>query len=411
VGTADGRTAVASAKLSTSVIQDPDGLVRQYVAVRFEERSSYTETYGFAGSQGVVNLDGVLIRPQTPSKTLLFFMHPTTALHILPVPRSLARLGFHVLCGQNRYTRNDTSLIFEKVLVDYGAFIRHAKEHLGYEKVVLFGWSGGGPLATFYQAEAENPTIMSTPAGDPIDLRGAGLVPGDAVVFQAGSISRARILAESIDPSLRDELNPEGRVRELDLYDPTNPNKPPYEGAYIAAIRDAQRARMLRITEWVWEQLGRLRQRGGAEVERCFLTHRTMADPRWLDVSVDPNDRQPNWCVSGIPEAVNSGPVGFGRFSTLRSWLSQWSTKDTRADAVVSVARISVPLLAIENGADEAAPASHMRDVFAASRSADKTYIVVNGANHYYRDQPTLLANSSQSAFEWITHRNMFPGD
>jgi pimeloyl-ACP methyl ester carboxylesterase len=394
---------------STSVNQDPDGLISEYVGVRFEERSSYTETYGFAGSQGVVNLDGVLIRPNTPSRTLLFFMHPTTALHILPVPRSLARLGFHVLCGQNRYTRNDTSLIFEKVLLDYGAFIRHAKERLGYEKVVLFGWSGGGPLATFYQAEAENPTITHTPAGDPVDIRGAGLLPGDAIVFQAGSISRARILAESIDPSVRNELNPDDRVRDLDLYDPANPNRPPYDDAYVATFRDAQRARMQRITGWAWDQLRRLRQRGGAEIERCFLTHRTMADPRWLDASVDHNDRQSNWCVSGIPEAVNSGPVGFGRFSTLRSWLSQWSTKDTRADAVASVTRISAPLLAIENSADEAAPASHIRDVFDASRSPDKTHIVVTGANHYYRNQPALLANSSQSAFEWIIRRNIFP--
>jgi pimeloyl-ACP methyl ester carboxylesterase len=390
--------------------QDSDGLTTEYVAVRFAEQASYTETYGFAGSQGIVNLDGVLIRPDAPSKTVLFFMHPTTALHILPVPRSLARLGFHVLCGQNRYTRNDTTLIFEKVLLDYGAFVRHAKERLGYEKVVLFGWSGGGPLATFYQAEAENPTITHTPAGDPVEVKGAGLLPGDAIVFQAGSVSRARILAESIDPSLRDELQPEDRVRELDLYDPANPNTPPYDAAYIAALRDAQRARMRRITEWVREQLDRLRRRGGAEVERCFVTHRTMADPRWLDASVDPNDRKSNSCVSGIPETVNSGPVGFARFSTLRSWLSQWSTVDTRADAAVSAARISVPLLAIENSADEAAPVSHMREVFEASRSRDKSYTVVRGANHYYRSQPTLLASASQSTCDWIVQRNMFPG-
>jgi alpha-beta hydrolase superfamily lysophospholipase len=77
-------------------------------------------------------------------------MHPTTALHILPVPRSFAKLGFHVLCGQNRYVRNDTALIFEKVLLDYGAFVRHAKERLGYEKVVLCGWSGGAALTMLW---------------------------------------------------------------------------------------------------------------------------------------------------------------------------------------------------------------------------------------------------------------------
>ena len=64
------------------------------------------------------------------------------------------------------------------------------------------------------------------------------------------------------------------------------------------------------------------------------MTHRTMADPRWLDPAVDPNDRRPGWCYLGEPETVNVGPVGLARFSTLRSWLSQWSIDHARADGV-----------------------------------------------------------------------------
>ena len=41
----------------------------------------------------------------------------------------------------------------EKVILDFGAYVRHAKAVWGYEKVVLAGWSGGGSL--LYQAEAE----------------------------------------------------------------------------------------------------------------------------------------------------------------------------------------------------------------------------------------------------------------
>lgn len=36
---------------------------------------------------------------------------------------------------------------------------------MGYEKVVLCGWSGGGSLSALYQSEAEQPTITHTPAG------------------------------------------------------------------------------------------------------------------------------------------------------------------------------------------------------------------------------------------------------
>ena len=68
-----------------------------------------------------------------------------------------------------------------------------------------------------------------------------------------------------------------------------------------------------------------LRKRGGKEVERGFITHRTLADPRFLDGSIDPNGRPVGRCYLGVPETVNSGPVGMARFSTLRAWLSRQS--------------------------------------------------------------------------------------
>jgi pimeloyl-ACP methyl ester carboxylesterase len=382
-----------------------EDLVCDYTPVQYSEPSQFTEVYGFAGSQGTVSLDGMLFRPKAPSKTLVLMMHPSTAIHFLPVPNALARLGYHVLCAHNRYSRNDTALIFEKVLLDYGAFVRHAREVLGYEKIVLHGWSGGGPLTTFYQSQAENPTIEATPAGDPLDIRAAGLLPGDAVIFHAASVSRARILLEALDPSLRDEADPENRIPELDLYDPANPNQPPYGRDFLGQYRQAQRARMTQITEHVKDQLETIRKKGTGEVERCFVTHRTMADPRSLDTSMDHNDRLANRCVSGVPETVNSGPVGFARFSTLRSWLSQWSLDDSRADAAVAVKLISTPLLAIENSADEAAPVSHMHEVFAASASADKSYHVIKGADHYYRGTPDLLAEATSIIDNWLTER------
>ncbi|KKC27993.1 alpha/beta hydrolase family protein [Sphingomonas sp. SRS2] len=388
---------------------DQDGLIQEWISVKYEETSAFTETYGFAGSQGMINLDGILLRPPTSSKTLLFFMHPSTAVHVLPMPRSLAKAGFHVLCGQNRYPRNDTALIFEKVLFDYGAYIRYAKEILGYEKVILYGWSGGGPLTTYYQAQAEKVSVFETPAGDPIDFKHANFIPGDAIIFQAGSISRARILLDSIDPSVRDEFNPDDRIGHLDLYSPETLKLRPFSQPYITEYREAQLARMRRITTRVKDRLQTLRKRGGAEMESCLLTHRTMADPRWVDLSIDPNDRRENLCVSGVPETVNSGPVGFGRFSTLRSWLSQWSIDDSKADAIISTRQISVPFLAIENSADEAAPVSHMKNVFDACNSASKAYFTINGANHYFRQQPELLNETTLTVTDWLARMDIFP--
>ena len=116
---------------------------------------------------------------------------------------------------------------------------------------------------------------------------------------------------------------------------------------------------MRRITASVKDTLATLKARNTAELERGFVTHRTLAEPRFLDPVLDPNDRKPNWCYLGNPETANTGPVGLARFSTLRSWLSQWSIDDSNADGVRCAAQISVPLLAIENSADDAVPQPH----------------------------------------------------
>lgn len=391
----------------TREIDSPE-LIAQWELLKHEETPAFKEVYGFAGSQGIVNLEGIRTMPKgRPSKTLVVMMHPTTSLQVLPVPRALAAAGLHVLCAGNRYFRNDTPLIMEKVAVDLGVYIRHAREVWGYEKVVLLGWSGGGPLALFYQSQAEHPTVTHTPAGDPANLQSAGLSAADGVIFQAANISRARLLSQSIDPSVLDEHDPDRRNVELDIYDPRNPNKPPFSADYVAFYRAAQLERVRRRTAYVKETLDMLRRRGGKEQERGLLTHRTMADLRYVDPAIDPNDRPPGVCVSGDPESANSGPVGWARYSTLRSWLSQWSVYDSNVNGASAAGSITVPLMLMENSADEACPAADLPEIFAAAGSTDKTMHVLKGAKHYYQGQPELLAQATQLTLDWMRSRKL----
>ncbi|MDX3895264.1 alpha/beta hydrolase [Pusillimonas sp.] len=383
-------------------------IASEWIHIAFDEASSFAETYGFSGSQGTVNLEGILMKPfNSPAKTLLVFMHPASTLQLLPMPRKLAQMGFHVLCAASRFAKNDTALIMEKVIIDMGAYIREARQKWGYEKVVLMGWSGGGSLATFYQSQAEQPTITHTPAGDPVDIAGANLIPADGVVFQAAHISRARMLSEMIDPSVKNEHNPDDRLLELDIYDRRNPNQPPYSAAYLAEFRAAQLRRMGRIRNWVLETLDDLRRRNTSELERGFVTHRTMAEPRFLDPTLDPNGRRPGWCYMGKPETANNGPIGLGRFSTLRSWLSQWSIEDSNADGLSCIARIATPTLVIENEADDAVPQPHPRLMFEASGAKDKSMHVVPGATHYYKGQPELLDQAASIIVDWMASRRL----
>ena len=377
------------------------------VIVQFEDSPSFTETYGFVGSQGYVFLEGQLILPrEAKSDTVFIFMHPATTLNLMPFPAGLAAAGCHVLCCGSRYAKNDTSLIMEKVVIDLGAYVRYAKEELGYKNVVLMGWSGGGSLTLYYQSQALNPTITETPAGDPLDLTTAGLIPADLVVFIAAHIGRAKILSEWIDPSVLDENDPDNREIELDLYNSDNPNQPPYDSAWVTRFRDAQIGRIQKITKRVEATLAELKEKGGLELERPFITHRTMAAPRHFDLPLEPNGRKANWCYLGDPETVNVGPVGIARFSTLRAWMSQWAEKSNAAGTSCA-AKIDTPLLLVENQDDDATPPSHTREIFKASARTAKTMHVIDGAGHYYKDQPEKLEEAVGQVITWVSEKGL----
>ncbi|WP_018701061.1 hypothetical protein [Amorphus coralli] len=381
---------------------------RQPQIVSFPDGARATEVYGFAGNSGRVNLEGQLLAGEGESETVFLFMHPTSTLQLLPMPMALADAGFHVLCAASRYAKNDVALIMEKVAIDLGQWVRHARDTLGYRKVVLVGWSGGGSLSLFYQAQAEAPTITRTPAGDPVDLVAAGLSPADAVIFIAAHLSRAETLTEWLDPSVLDETNPDARDPAVDIYSPDCPHTPPFDAGFVAAFREAQRARNRRITAWCQEMLAELSSRDGPEIERGFVTHRTMCDVRWLDPSIDPNGRKPGWCYMGDPRTVNVGPVGLARFSTLRSWLSQWSLDLSNAKGPMNAARIRrTPVLQIVNGADDAVPATHNPAIRAALATPDVRYHEISGATHYYLGQPDLLAECIATIDAWARERRL----
>ena len=368
----------------------------------FQEQAGFKDTY--SGEIGKVVLEAHLLKPETPSDTVVIMMHPIGGGQYLPMPGILARSGVHVIYCNSRYRGADYALIMEKVVLDLGACVRDAKERLGYKKVILGGWSGGGSLSLFYQAEAENPTITHTPAGDPLDLTKAGLIPADGVMLLAAHLSRNLTLTEWMDASILDESRPFERDPTLNLYDPTNPNQPPYTQDFLARYAEAQIARNRRITAWVKDELAALHAAGRHNHERGFTVHGTMAAPCFLDPAVDPSDRKPGVCYLGDPEVVNDGPVGLARFCTLRSWLSQWSYDESNADGLKCAARIKAPLLAIENSADDACTPSHVSRLLAAARTTTEHH-VIEGANHYYFGQPEKSAQAAALVRDWMARQ------
>jgi pimeloyl-ACP methyl ester carboxylesterase len=354
-----------------------------YVLGRIET-SAFSDTYGGGGD--IVGLDCHLVRPtDTPSDTVLLFMHPIGGGMYLPIVPGLARSGHHVIYANSRYRGNDTALIMEKVAADLGAAIADARDRLGYTKVVLAGWSGGGSLSMWYQALAEaGAGISDTAAGDPYEVEASALPPADLVLVIAAHISRHGTLTEWMDASITDETRPYERDPELNLYDPVNPNQPPYSAGFLETYRTAQVERNRRITAEVQQRLDDMRAAGRHTDEYAFVVHGTMADPRWLDPSVDPSDRVPNHTYLGDPRTVNDGPVGLARFSTLRSWMSQWSYDHARADARVAAEVVQCPVLVVGNTADDACTPSHTHRIYEAVGHERKHLHEVVGATHYY---------------------------
>lgn len=383
-------------------------LIREPYLVLHQETSGFKDVYGGAGGTVVVECMKIALKG-TESKSVIVFSHPIGSGAFLPLVSALAYAGHHVIYCNPRYRGNDTALIMEKCVADLGACLTHARETLGYENIILGGWSGGGSLSLFYQDQAEQPTLTHTPAGDPYDLTTAKLPPVQGIMLLAAHISRAMTLTEWIDPSITDESRPFDRTPDLNIFDPVNPNQPAYSPEYEARYRAAQIERNRRITAWAQQMLEDLRKAGEPNAERAFTVHGTMADLRWTDPSQDPSDRRPHTCYLGEPKIANDGPVGLARFSTLRSWLSQWGYDTTNSTGLGNAARISCPVLVINNTADLACTPSHAQRLFDAIGHADKEKHDIKNADHYYIERPDLLPEAVRICSDWLSRKGFAP--
>jgi dienelactone hydrolase len=367
------------------------------------ERAIRKDVYGSIDDNVVRQAQ--LLRGDKDSDTVLLAMHPVGSPAYLPLFSELARTGLHVIGCGNRYSIGDAALQMENVLLDLGASVRDARERLGYKRVVLAGWSGGGSPMMGYQAEAEGPRITQTAAGEPTLLSETRLPPADGVILLAAPRSRHRLVTDFLDASITDELRPDrDRDSEFDLYDARNPNQLPYPDDFVAEYRSRQRARSARITEFAQTVLADLRAGGRPHDEHAFVVHGTMADPRWLDPAIEPNGRRPGWSYLGDPSVANVSPGALLRFTTTRSWLSQWSLDTAQVDAGDAAPRVSVPVMIVVNGRDDAVPTSHPQQVFDAVGHDDKEFVEIPEANHYFSGagQRSPLSAAADAVHDWM---------
>lgn len=336
--------------------------------------------------------------PGNKPDTAAIFVHPTSNFMGHYALRELAERGVAAVGMSTRYVANDSALIVENCLIDISAVVRYLREDCGYERILLVGNSGGGSLAALYQSQAENPDITATPAGDLPDLTSNRLAPVDGLCLAMAHPGRARVYTDSLDPSLRNEHDPFDRDPELDMF--AEQNGPPYSAEFLQRYRDAQMARNRRITAWVRKQLAKLAEDPEGPDDMPFVVHGTAADPRFLDLTLDPSDRVAN-TILGNPWKTNFLPARLGHFSSLRSWLSQWSIDDSRSDAVAELPNVTVPVQVVYGTADNAVFPSHAKAIYESITQAPRELVTLEGADHYFKGQPELRSEMIEAIARW----------
>jgi alpha-beta hydrolase superfamily lysophospholipase len=342
----------------------------------------------------LVTADGALVRglmwlppSGTQWKTAVILSHPRGDFSVHYACPLLAAAGYAVCGFGTRSMNNDTDCVHENLVIDVAAVADEMRRR-GAEAVVLLGNSGGGSLMALAQVE-----------------RGCG----DGWVGMAAHPGEGVFMNQVIDPSVADEHDPLSVVPELDMYNPDNGWKPwpapvTYDRDWLVTYRAAQLARVARIDSIAKQALADANEareilasvgtgdparykavRAWAVTTRYLVIYRTLADPAYLDLSIDPDERAMG-SLFAFPDPLdaNYGRGGLARTMTPRGWLSTWSGLSSHAKLADTLPKVLVPTLLIHPTADTEIRVRQAEEIIASAGAADTTLVTMHGALHYF---------------------------
>lgn len=393
---------------------------------------------------------GALYKPDggpAPHVAVLL-IHRTSNFLSHPATRELSKRGFMVLGVNPRSDNNEAAVNFEANALDIKAGIEFLRKQPGITKVVLLGHSGGGPATSFYQAVAEKGSgycrgpAKLTECDQTLD----GLPKADGLVLMDAHPGVSVNGLRSLNPAVVDEHDPKKIEASLDPFNPQNGYKDGashYSQAFQKKYFAAQAARMNRLIDQATTELKAMKT-GAApytDDDAMVLTRFEGARLMELDPSIHHATLKPQKLLKNdgtvatqIVESVrqpargydrrNASFEGGARLMTLRSFLSanairakdslddvDWcsSNNSTRC----AVRSLTIPLLITAMGAHYFIRDSEIH--FDEAASADKDFIVIEGATHgstpctSCETTPGQYSNSQKNFFDyvsrWITAR------
>jgi hypothetical protein len=212
-------------------------------------------------------------------------------------------------------------------------------------------------------------------------------------------------MLQVIDPSVADELDPFSTVPELDMYNPDNGWRPwpepcVYDKQWLERYRAAQVERVARIDAIAKASIAEANDAGNrlrgvdksadtvkwrdlrrrAVFTKYMVIYRTLADPAYLDLSIDPDER-PMGSLFAFPDPfdANYGRGGLSRTMTARGWLSTWSGLSSHAKLADTMPKVKVPTILIHPTADTEIRVWQAKEIVDNSGASDKTYVEILG--------------------------------
>jgi hypothetical protein len=380
--------------------------------------------------------------PASASRVAVVNMHEDGNRRADIACTELVKRGFYALCMNGRSDNNEALDFWNDLPLDVATGVKYLRETVKASTILLYGGSGGAPLMTFYQNVAQNGTSVCQGPNKLIPCTNdiAGLAPADGIILRDAHPGTAVNTLRSINPAVQRDDKPDKILASLDPFSATNGFNTSGSSHYSREFREryfkAQAARMNRLVD---AALGKLRSiQAGKHYyndDDAFVIHKSeggrLAE---MDLTILPGTAKPHKLLKNdgtvVTEIVKSVRVpntknaerakSFhegSKFLTLKSFLG---TRAIRAKHSMDdidycsnnnstpchLQKITVPILIFGMGGHYFLRDNEIH--YEVSASADKEYIVIEGASHGIRPcrecetTPGQYSNTVKNTFDYM---------